>query len=183
MATWEFEPGHTAAYFKVKHMMVTWVRGHFNDIKGTLNYDAENPASASVELTIPTKTLDSGNEHRDKNLKSKDFFDIEKYPTITFKSSKYEPTDDKHGKLTGDLTIRDITKQVVLDVEALGQWDTPFWVGNEDKGPKRRAGFTATTKINRHDFGVSWQSKMDKGGVVVGDDIYIAVDAEALIKD
>ena len=182
MAKWEFEPGHTAAEFKVKHMMVTWVRGSFRPVTGNLEYDPENATNSSVEIEIKVKDLSSGDKQRDQHLLSKDFFDAENHPTITFKSTKAIPEDKDKLKLTGDLTIRGVTKEVTLDVELVGQWNTPFWEDGVDKGPLPRIGFVGTTKINRQDFGISWQGEMEKGGLVVGNEIFITVDAEALLQ-
>jgi len=179
---WEFEPGHTAAEFKVRHMMVTWVRGCFKNIKGSLEFDPEQPAGGSVELSIPANTLWSGDKARDGHLLTPDFLDAEKHPTITFKSTKVEHTGKNEYKVFGDLTLRGVTKNVLLRVQYLGQWQTPFWVGDKDEGPIPRAGFVATTIINRHDFGVSWNGSMDKGGIVVGNDVHITLDVEALGK-
>ena len=181
MAKWTFEPGHTAAEFKVKHMMITWVRGSFKNVKGTLNFDAENPSDSSMEISIDAKEIWTGDSNRDKHLKSPDFLDVEKNPEITFKSDKVEQVGKNDYKVFGNLTIRGITKQSTMNVRYLGEWDTPWWEDGKDKGPKKRAGFVAETKINRHDFGVSWNDKLDKGGVVVGDDVFITIDAEAVM--
>jgi polyisoprenoid-binding protein YceI len=180
MAHWTFEPGHTAAEFRVRHMMVTWVRGHFKNIHGTLEFDPEKPEASSAEATIDARGLWSGEPDRDKHLKSADFLDVEKHPTIRFVSRGVELVGDHDARVTGDLTIRGVTRSVLLDVQYLGQWPTPWWEDGVDKGPKQRAGFVATTCINRQDFGVSWNSALDRGGVVVGDDVYISVDAEAI---
>lgn len=182
MAKWTFEPGHTAAEFCVRHMMVTWVRGAFKDVHGNMDFDPENPSAASVEVTIDAGKIWSGEEARDTHLKHADFLDVENHPQITFKSTAVEQAGDNKYKATGDLSIRGVTKEVVLDIEMLGQQETPFWVGDEDKGPITRAGFVATTTINRQDFGVSWNSALDKGGVVVGDEVHITIDAEALME-
>ncbi|MCH7882975.1 polyisoprenoid-binding protein [Patescibacteria group bacterium] len=180
MTTWTFESGHTAAGFKVKHMMVTWIRGSFNDVHGTIKGDFDDPANISVEAEIDAGTVWSGHSMRDEHLKGEGFLDVKNHPKITFKSTKVEKAGENNYKVTGDLTIRGVTKEVVLDAEYLGSWETPFWEEGVDKGPKTRAGFVAITKINRHDFGVSWQSPMDKGGVVVGDEVFITIDVEAI---
>ena len=180
MTKWTLEPGHTAAEFKVRHMMVTWVRGSIKDVHGTLNFDHENPTEASVEIEMDARKIWSGEEDRDTHLKGEEFLDVENHPTITFKSTSVEQSGCNTYKVKGDLTIRGITKEVILETEHVGQWDTPFREDGEDKGPKVRAGFHATTKINRQDFGVNWQSKLDKGGVVAGDEVYITIDAEAI---
>ena len=182
MAKWFFEPGHTAAEFKARHMMVSWVRGHFKDVHGTLDWDPENPGAASVEATIDARKLWSGEPDRDAHLKSADFLDVENYPTITFRGNRVELCGADYARLRGDLTIRGVTKPVTLDVRYLGQWQTPWWEDGVDKGPKTRVGFVATTRINRHDFGVNWNGALDRGGVVVSDDVDITIDAEAILE-
>jgi polyisoprenoid-binding protein YceI len=182
MAKWFFEPGHTAAEFRVRHMMVSWVRGHFKDVHGTLDFDPENPREASAEVTIDARKLWTGEPDRDAHLKSADFLDVENHPTITFRGRGVVLCGADEARFGGDLTIRGVTRPVTLDVRPLGQWQTPWWEGNVDKGPKTRAGFVATTRINRHDFGVSWNSTLDRGGFVVGDDVHITVDAEAVLE-
>ncbi len=182
MAKWTFEPGHTAAEFCVRHMMVTWVRGHFKNINGVIEYDPDDPAKSSVAVEIDAANLWSGDPDRDAHLKSSDFLDVDKHPKITFKGSEIELISKNDFKVTGNLTIRGVTKKVTLEVRYLGQWQTPFWVGNTDRGPKTRAGFFATARINRHDFGVSWNAPMEKDGMVVGHDVLITIDAEAILE-
>jgi polyisoprenoid-binding protein YceI len=181
MAKWTFEPGHTAAEFCVRHMMVTYVRGHFKNVRGTLEFDPENPRQASVELIIDARGIWTGEPDRDNHLKSADFLDVEDYPEITFAGREVEVRGSHDYTLTGDLTIRGISRQVKLDVCYLGQWRTPWWEDGVDKGPRIRAGFVATTQINRHDFGVSWNATLDRGGIVVGDEVDITIDAEAIL--
>ncbi len=180
MATWTFEPGHTSAEFCARHMMVTCVRGHFKTVHGTLDFDPENPRAVRVEVTIDTRGLWSGEPDRDAHLKSADFLDVQNHPTISFRGEGVELVSPSEGKLRGELTIRGVTRPVTLDVRFLGQWQTPWWEGGVDKGPKTRAGFLATTRINRHDFGVSWNGVLERGGVVVGDEVEITLDAEAI---
>ena len=182
MAKWFFEPGHTAAEFCARHMVVSCVRGHFKNVHGTLDFDSEDPSATSVEVTIDARGLWSGEPDRDAHLRSADFLDVENHPTITFRGTGVELLGANEGKFSGELTIRGVTRPVTLDVQYLGQWQTPWWEGNVDKGPKTRAGFVATTRINRHDFGVSWNSVLDRGGFVVGDDVDITVDAEAILE-
>jgi polyisoprenoid-binding protein YceI len=162
-------------------MMVTCVRGHFKNVRGTLEFDPQNPRASSVEITIDARGLWSGEPERDAHLRSPDFLDVERYPTITFKASDVDLTGDHDAKLRGELTIRGVTRPVTLEVRFLGQWETPWWEDGVDKGPKMRAGFLAKTRINRHDFGVSWNSKLDRGGIVVGDEVEILIDAEAIL--
>ena len=182
MARWTFEPGHTAAEFCVRHMMVTCVRGHFTNIHGVLEFDPASPQASSVEVVIDAATLWTGETERDAHLRSSDFLDVENHPRITFRSRSVELIGGHDYVVTGDLTIRGATRQVGLNVHYLGQWQTPWWENGVDKGPKTRAGFMATTEINRHNFGVSWNAPLDKGGIVVGDIVGITIDAEAILE-
>lgn len=180
MAKWSFEPGHTAAQFRARHMMVTEVRGVFPKVQGKLTFDPANPSASSVAVTIDAKGLWSGDTDRDAHLRTADFLDVENHPEITFRGDKLEVLGANDYMVTGDLTIRGVTREVPLRVQYLGQWTTPFWEDGVDKGPKIRAGFVARAEIDRHDFGVSWNSTLDKGGVVVGNKVVITIDAEAL---
>lgn len=173
MATWKFDAAHTSASFSAKHLMVTTVRGHFAAPTGTLEFDPENPAASKVEATIDATTLVTGVTDRDNHLKSADFLEVDKYPTITFKSTKVELTGDSEGKVTGDLTIHGVTRPVTLNVEYLGMVNSPF-------GDKR-VGFTATAKINREDWGLTWNVAIEAGGVLVGKDIKLELDLEAIL--
>lgn len=186
MAKWSFEPGHTAAQFRARHMMITWVRGHFKDVHGTLDFDASEPEMATVEVSIKAANICTGEDARDAHLKSADFLDVEKFPDITFRGKTAEVVGENEFHVTGDLTLKGVTKEVTLAVHYLGTWKTPWWVGDaesgyEDKGPVTRAGFTACGRINRFDFGVTWQDTIDRGGVVVGKDLYLTIDAEAVL--
>lgn len=181
MAKWTFEPGHSAAAFCVKHMMVTWLRGSFKSIQGSLEFDPDNPGLSSVEMTISVKDLWSGDKMRDDHLISEDFLDVKNHPTIFFKSTKIDVVSKNESKVTGNLSIRGVTKQVALDMTYLGKWNTPFWEDGVDKGPIPRIGFHGTTRINRHDFGVSWNDDLEKGGIVVGEEVFITIDVEALV--
>src|SRR5258706_1520388 len=183
MPKWFFEPGHTAAEFSARHMMVTNVRGHFKNVKGALVFDPANPAATSVEATIDAAALWTGDPDRDAHLKSADFLDVEKYPAITFKGNKVEMTGASDALLTGELTLRGVARTVALRVHYLGEWRTPWWEDGVDKGPKTRAGFVAKTEIDRRDFGVSWSAALDRGGLVVGNMIQIIVDAEAVWQE
>jgi polyisoprenoid-binding protein YceI len=180
MAKWFFEPGHTAAEFCVRHMMVTYVRGHFKNVRGVLTFDPANPHATSVEATIDTAELWTGEVDRDAHLSSSDFLHVEQHPKIVFKGNKVEVIGATDAVLTGELTIRDVTLNVPLRVHYLGQWQTPWWEDGKDRGPKTRAGFVATTTINRFDFGVNWNAPLENGGVVVGSAIDITIDAEAV---
>jgi polyisoprenoid-binding protein YceI len=182
MARWSFEPGHTAAEFSVRHMMVTYVRGHFKGVHGTLEFDPARPEQSRVEATIDARGLSSGEPDRDAHLRSADFLDVEHFPDITFASSAVQLVSATEARVTGALTIRGVTKPVAMDVRYLGQWETPWWEDGVDKGPKTRAGFVATTRIARHDFGVSWNSPLARGGIVVGHEVLITIDAEAILE-
>ncbi|HYX30144.1 MAG TPA: YceI family protein [Pyrinomonadaceae bacterium] len=183
MAKRTCEPGHTAAEFRARHMMVTYVRGHFKNIHGTLVFDATSPNNSSVQVSIDTATLWTGVKERDDHLRSADFLDVENHPQITFMGNQVEIKGEHDYSVTGDLTIRGVTKKVCLNVSYLGQWLTPWWEDGVNNGPMTRAGFVATTKINRQDFGVSWQDSMDRGGLVVGNEIDITIDVEAVLED
>jgi polyisoprenoid-binding protein YceI len=182
MAKWFFESGHTAAEFSVRHMMVTFVRGHFKNVHGTLVFDPANPSAVSVEVTIDAVGIWTGEADRDAHLKSADFLDVEHHPKITFKGNRVELAGANEAVLTGELTIRGVTRTVPLRVQYLGQWQTPWWEDGVDKGPKTRAGFVGTASINRHDFGVSWNGSLGRGGVVVGNTVEITIDAEAILE-
>ena len=175
VATWSIDPAHSNAQFSVRHMMVSNVRGEFGKLSGTAKFDAKDPATGSVEVTIDATSINSRNEKRDADLKSPNFFEVAKYPTITFQSRKVERAGPEKLKVTGDLTIHGVTKEVVLDVEG----PTP-----EIKGPggQARVGVAATARVNRKDFGLMWNRQLDGGGVVVGDDVAITIDAELTKK-
>jgi len=180
MATWIFEPGHTEAEFQARHMMVTWVRGLFKDIHGRLEFDWNSCLEATFEGEIDATKIWTGEAERDAHLRSADFFDVENHPAIVFGGRFTKRTGDMQFKAEAELTIRGTTQAVPLDVSYLGQWETPFWVGDENRGTMRRVGFEACTRLNRHDFGVSWQDQLPGGGVVVSDEIEISLDIEAI---
>jgi polyisoprenoid-binding protein YceI len=180
MATWIFEPGHTAAEFRVRHMMVCWVRGHFKDVHGSLQFDLDNPTELAIEATIQANKLWTGEPQRDDHLRSGDFLDATQHATIAFKSTNSECVGASDYKLSGSLTIRGISRPVVLDMHYLGKWRTPYWTDTGDAGPVTRVGFVGEAHINRHDFQVSWNGQLENGGVVVGDEVIIRIDVEAL---
>jgi polyisoprenoid-binding protein YceI len=181
LPSWTFEPGHTEAGFRARHMMVTWVHGLFKDVHGKLYLDWDQPLTARFKGEIDATKLWTGEPDRDAHLRSADFFDVENHPRITFAGGLTERTGDISFKAQADLEIRGITRQVPMDVDYLGQWKTPFWVGDENKGTLTRIGFEAKTRINRHDFGVSWQDEIPGGGVVVSNEIEITLDIEAIL--
>jgi len=169
--TWKIDPAHTAAQFAVKHLMISTVRGAFKNVNGTINWNESDVTKSTVNVTIDATTVDTGEAPRDKDLKSDKFFDTADYPTLTFKSTKVEQAGAGKLKVTGDLTIRGVTKQVVLDVDGPSASVKDPW-GNT------RSALSASTKINRQDFGVKWNANIDGGGVVVGDDVNITIDLE-----
>jgi polyisoprenoid-binding protein YceI len=183
MTDWIFEPGHTAAEFRARHMMVTWVRGHFKDIKGTLEFDLDDCLTTRFEGRIDATRLWSGEPTRDAHLRSADFLDVENHPAITFSGRLTEQTGATHFKALADLTIRGVERQVPLDVAYLGEWHTPFWVGDENRGTIRRVGFEAEGQLDRFDFGVSWQDELPGGGVVASSEVDLTVDIEAVLVE
>ncbi|HEX5481901.1 MAG TPA: YceI family protein [Terriglobia bacterium] len=182
MAEWFLEPGHTAAEFCVRHMMVTCVRGHFKNIHGKLLFDPQKLTDARVDVRIDAASLWSGEPERDAHLRSVDFLDAEHHPEIIFASKAVEVIGDHDLILTGPIAIRGVSREVRLKVRYLGQWMTPWWEDGVDKGPKTRAGFLAQTTLNRFDFGVNWNSALADGGFVVGSEIDITIDAEAILE-
>ena len=171
--SWTLDPAHSAASFAVRHMMVSTVRGDLGKITGTAVFDLKQPAAGSVEATIDVTGINTREPGRDTHLKSADFFDVAKYPTMTFKSKKVEPVAGGGYKVTGDLTMKGVTKEVVLDVE-------PLRPVIKDQRGASRTGTTATTKINRQDFGVNWSRALDGGGVVVSDEVAVTIDVELI---
>jgi polyisoprenoid-binding protein YceI len=171
--TWQIDPAHTAAQFAVKHMMISTVRGEFKNVTGTVIWDDQDVTKSKVNVTIDTKTVNSGEEKRDQDLKSDKFFDVANFPTMTFVSKKVEANGADKLKVTGDLTIRGVTKEVVLNVEGPTAAIKDPW-GNT------RSAASATTQVNRQDFGVKWNANLDGGGVVVGDTVAITIDLEMI---
>ena len=171
---WKIDGSHSSAQFSVTHLMISTVRGDFGSMSGTVEYDGKSVASIKVDATIDATSISTNNEKRDGHLKSPDFFDVAKYPTLTFKSTKVVPGTDGTFKLVGDLTMHGVTKEVTLDVTA------PSPVIKGMRGESRVAA-SATAKIDRQDFGVKWNSTMDGGGVVVSDTVKITLDIEAVL--
>jgi polyisoprenoid-binding protein YceI len=169
--TWMIDGAHTLAGFSVKHMMVTNVHGRFGKVSGTVFYDGRDVSTIKADITIDATSITTDNEKRDAHLKSPDFFDAAQFPTITFKSKRVEKGAAGTFKLVGDLTMRGVTKEVALDVEG----PTPV----VNAGPVAKVGATATTTLNRQDFGVKWSRSMDGGGVVVGDNVKVTIEIEA----
>jgi polyisoprenoid-binding protein YceI len=182
-ATWIFEPGHTEAEFRVRHMMVTWVRGLFKDIHGSMELDFDRCLDASFEGVIDAAGIWTGQTERDEHLRSADFLDVANHPRIEFAGRFTERTADTAFKGAVELTIRGVTRTVPLDVAYLGEWRTPFWVGQENRGEMRRIGFEARARLDRHDFGVSWQDALPGGGLVVGNEVELTLDVEAILLE
>jgi polyisoprenoid-binding protein YceI len=183
MATWMFEPGHTEAEFRARHMMVTWVRGLFKDIHGQLELDWDHCLDTTFEGEIDATGIWTGEPTRDAHLRSADFLDVENHPKISFSGRFTERTAGTAFKGEVELTIRGVTRTVPLDIAYLGEWKTPWWEGDENKGEMRRIGFEATARIDRHDFGVSWQDEIPDGGVVASNEIELTLDVEAINLD
>jgi polyisoprenoid-binding protein YceI len=170
---YQIDPAHSAAQFKVRHMMIANVKGEFTKVSGAVTYDPDNPSAVQVQATIDASSISTRDEQRDGHLKSADFFDVEKFPTITFQSKKVVPTGPDSFEAVGDLTIRGVAQPVALTVEEV----TP-----EAKDPwgNMRRGATAKTKISRKDFGLHWNVALETGGFLVGDDIEITIDVELI---
>ena len=170
--TYENDPAHTSVHFSVRHMMVSNVRGEFRKTSATIKYDRDNPANSSVEATIDASSIATHDDQRDAHLKSADFLDVAKFPTITFRSTKVQPHSGG-GKLTGNLTIHGVTREITLEVEG----PTP-----EIKDPwgKQRIGASATGTLNRKDFGLNWNTALETGGVLVGDEVKITIEVEVV---
>ena len=172
-SSWKIDPQHSAAQFSVRHMAISTVRGGFSKVNGTVQLDEQDVTKSTVDVNIDVSTVDTREPARDKDLRSDKFFDVEHFPTMTFKSKKVEQVALGKLKVTGDLTIRGATKEVVLDV------DGPTAAVKDPWGHQRAAVY-ATTRINRQDFGVKWNATLDNGGVVVADEVNINIDAEVI---
>ena len=173
--SWHIDPLHSSAQFSVRHMMISTVRGHFGGVKGTVTLDEKNPANDTVEATIDCTTINTGEAKRDSDLKGEEFFDVKKYPVMKFKSKRVEMAGPGKLKVTGDLTINAITRQVVLDLDG----PTP---PIKDTQNRIKVGVQGTTKLSRKDFGILYNPVMETGGVAVSDEVAIELDIE-LIKN
>ena len=171
ISTWNIDPVHSVAEFKVKHMMISNVKGHFTGISGVLKLDETDVSNSSVEATIDAASINTRDAQRDGHLKSPDFFHVEQHPTLTFRSTSIKRSGGDELLVTGDLTIRGITRQVVFHAEELTAPAKDPW-GNT------RIGVSATTKINRKDFGLTWNAALETGGILVGDEITITLDVQ-----
>ena len=171
LITWKIDPAHSAAEFKVKHMMIANVKGTIKGITGDLTEHTTDASLSSIEATLDVSTLNTGEPQRDEHLKSADFLELEKYPTITFKSTQVERKGEEKYAVTGDLTIHGVTRPVTLSVEG----PTP---PQKDPWGNVRIGLEATTKIDRKDFGLTWNTALEAGGILVGDTVHITIEAE-----
>lgn len=172
--SWKIDHAHSSVRFTVRHMMITNVHGEFKNFEGEIAFDEQDPTRTSVEIQIEAASIDTHEPQRDTHLRSGDFFNVEQYPQLTFKSTSVEVVDPQHARLHGDLTIRRVTKPVSLDVEHFGQGKTPYG--------KTVAGFNGWAKINRHDWKLDWNVALETGGFLVGDDIAINIELE-LVKE
>jgi polyisoprenoid-binding protein YceI len=171
--SWNIDPAHAQIAFSARHMMIMNVSGRFENFEGSVEFDEQNPNSSSVDVKIEAASLNTNESQRDEHLKSPDFLQVEEYPYITFKSKRVDKIDDSHGRIVGDLTIRDVTNEVVLETEYLGQAQSPWGTTS--------AGFNAHTKINRKDWDLTWNVALETGGVLVGDEVSINIELE-LVK-
>lgn len=170
---WQIDSAHSHVQFSVRHMMISTVRGRFNTFSGTVEFDEDNPTSSTVDVVIDVASIDTREQQRDDHLRSPDFFDAANFPDMMFKSKRIEQTGGKNGRMIGDLTIKDITKEMTLDVEYAGQAKSPWGTTN--------AGFSASGSVDRKEFGLNWNQVLETGGILVGDTIKIDIEVE-LIK-
>ncbi len=168
--SWMIDSAHSEVSFTARHMMISNVRGQFQKVNGTIEFDEANPANGKVDVQIEAASVNTKDEKRDGHLKSPDFLDAEKYPYLTFKGKRVEVKGANHGRLIGDLTIRDVTKEVALDVEYNGSAKSPWGTTN--------AGFSAKTAIKRKDWNLNWNVALETGGWLVGDDVHINIELE-----
>ncbi len=169
---WKIDPVHSEIGFAAKHMMISTVRGRFSDVSGYIDFDENDPSSAKIDVEVGVSSVDTRQEARDQHLRSADFFHAEVHPRMSFVSDKVELVKGNEYKVTGDLTIRDMTHKITLDATFEGAHADP-WGG-------MRAGFSANGKINRHDFGLGWNAAIETGGVVVGPEIKLQLEVEAV---
>lgn len=169
---WRFDPEHTRIGFSARHAMITTVRGAFNDVEGTIDLDVEDLSSSTVTVRLRAASVDTRNEKRDAHLRSADFFDVENHPEITFSSSTIDEVEENNFMVVGDLTIRETTKQVAIPIELLGI--------NRDPMGNLRAGFEATRRLNRRDYGLEWNMPLDAGGVLVSEKVTLEFEISAI---
>lgn len=168
--SWQIDSAHSEIQFSVRHMMISKVRGTFGSFSGTIELNEANPEAATVDVTVDVASIDTREEQRNQHLLSPDFFNAAEYPTMHFQSTKVERTGDKTAHLHGNLTIRDVTKPVVLDVEYQGQAKSPWGTTS--------AGFSASGKLNRKDWGLNWNQALETGGVLVGEEVTMNIEVE-----
>lgn len=169
---WQIDPAHSEINFTVRHMMISNVRGRFEKFSGTVDFNEADPSRSSVDVQIEAASINTKEAQRDGHLRSADFLDAEHYPYLTFKSKRVVKTGENTGRIIGDLTIRNVTREVVLEVEYAGQAKSPWGTTS--------AGFSATTTINRKDWNLTWNQALETGGVLVGDQIKIAIEVEVV---
>jgi polyisoprenoid-binding protein YceI len=174
-STWEIDPAHSSAQFAVRHLMISTVRGKLGKVTGVVNLDDSDPTKSSVQASVDAAGIDTGDAKRDEHLRSPEFLDTAKYPTVTFKSKKVAKVSDGQYKVTGDLTLHGVTKEVTLEVTGT---PTPL----TDPFGNVKLGGSATTRLNRQDFGIAWNKALDSGGVVVGNDVDVTIDLEVTKK-
>lgn len=174
LATWKLDSDHAHVEFAVRHLMISKVKGQFADVQGTLQLDRADPTTARLDVEIAAASVDTRVEQRDEHLRSPDFLDAARFPVLSFRSQKVERAADDRLRVTGDLTIRDVTREVVLDVTERGGVTDP-WGGE-------RVGYEARTRINRKDFGLTWNQALETGGVLVGEDVEITLEAEWVLQ-
>ena len=168
--SWKIDNAHSLVEFSVRHMMISTVRGRFERFSGTVEFNENDPTASSVDVQIEAASINTNESQRDNHLRSADFFDAEKFPYLSFKSTRVEKIDENNGRIYGDLTIRDISQPVVLETEYNGQAKSPWGATS--------AGFTANTKINRKDWNLGWNQALETGGMLVGDEIKIHIELE-----
>jgi polyisoprenoid-binding protein YceI len=171
--TWQIDPSHSRIYFSARHMMVARVRGEFRRFEGAIDFNEERPTETTVDITIDVNSLDTGETGRDEHLRSADFFEVADYPVARFVSKRVEQRGADHGRLIGDLTIKDVTHELVIDVEYIGQ--------NTDPWGNVKAGFSGTATINRKDWGLNWNVALEAGGWLVSEKINLELELE-LVK-
>ncbi len=175
MTSWAIDTAHSHIEFSIRHLMISKVRGHFHTFSGTVAFDEQTPANSTVSVQIEAASIDTGDEKRDGHLKASDFFDVANTPHLTFVSKRVEVVDDSYGKIIGDLSIHGVTKEVVLDTAYAGQAKSPWGTTS--------AGFSASTTINRKDWGLSWNAILETGGVLVGEEVSIAIELEIVKQE
>ena len=171
---WNLDKSHSSVGFSVTHMVITDVEGHFTNYEGTISMNGDDITSAMIDFTVDVNSINTENEDRDKHLRSDDFFNAEDFPQMSFKSKEMKKVGEKNYKLIGDLTIRDVTKEVEFDVKFNGMVNDPW--GNT------RAGFKATGEINRFDYGLKWNNLLETGGLVVGEDVEMVINVQLIKK-